>query len=259
MDRASRWAKLPGYVGRPSQHEEFLSSKSLSNQYSVMIHPLMNREVHTASNPGPPRYVSTVWRRSEKSVTDVIDIGEVCLEMSIKASADAHVLLSHSGDRKAFELVIGGWHNTRSEIRLGAGDRGTVLATIIHSKPPLSDSDWLAVELRFRSGEGGTNIFAKIGEECLQAVHKGKKVPFISKVMVGTGFWAEGDWKVCVCYFDDRARDFIVDSNGVSENDSPLKTLETPKKPRLSLAKATPLSSALKRRKVINIDCEQFD
>jgi len=58
----------------------------------------------------------------------------------VRAGADAHVALSTvygDTDRKTYELVIGGWNNTRSAIRYGG--RGPVVVQA--DTPTVLDSE----------------------------------------------------------------------------------------------------------------------
>ena len=196
---------------------------------------------------------------------------DVTLNIQVRASSDAHILLSFEGERQAWEIVVGGWGNTQSQIRRGS--QGIELATLIHPKgrAPLAEGKWRDVVIRWREEGGGrVLIIVQAGGERLKVVaNGGARIPRIKDVYLGSGFGSASDWKVFVSYGETHVpekksihRTSLASSEshfdileGIPSSVAALEKKEndscnTPIKnsPARSFGKATPLSSILKRR-----------
>ena len=130
--------------------------------------------------------------------------GPVTLLLEVDGASDAHVWLSDgtSSTTRGYEVVIGGWKNTRSEIR--RGQQGTqLLACELHRDGPLQAGSmrkfWLSI---IPKKEESVTIVLGAGwepwkQKILVGVDKAaRRIDRIEAAYVSTGFGSEGVWEV---------------------------------------------------------------
>ena len=147
------------------------------------------------------KYVS-VWDEPVGSVRTPGD--PLKFFIHVEAKSDCHIWLSDCGSKtstkRGYEIVIGGWNNTRSEIR--RGQQGTALACCLHKTSPLDSKCrskfWIAV-IEETSDHSTTVV---VGEgwdiwknKFLISVDKRAKFS-VSSLSVSTGFGHTGKWSV---------------------------------------------------------------
>jgi hypothetical protein len=198
------------------------------------------RSLETAAVRGPPKYskYAPVWVAGGQQSLKVV--------LEIRAVSDAHVLLK-AGGRTQYEVVIGGWRNSRSEIR--RGQQGMPLGSLLHAKAgPLRGSEKFATcTLTIdRTSSGGLIELQFYGlGESIKVFDK--KMPKISEIRVATGFGFVGEWRV-MTEDDEQENHSPIDMTKVRRN-SDTPSIVFPKKPFTAESEAndTPLSAVLRR------------
>ena len=124
--------------------------------------------------------------------------------IDVEAHSDCHVWLSdgEKSTRRGYEIVIGGWNNTRSEIR--RGQQGTALACCLHKSSPLKirgkSKFWIAI-IEEKSDNSTTVVVGEGWElwknKFLISVDKKPKLN-IRSLSVSTGFGNSGKWGIFV-------------------------------------------------------------
>jgi Farnesoic acid 0-methyl transferase len=208
-------------------------------------HIRMEKRVIVEATKGAPLYFEKdpVWISSDSPSP------MVHFSAKVQASNDAHIFLltsrtEVSGKRpitKGYEIVLGGWGNTRSEIRKS---KVKSLATLIHRNPLLSNVNDTAIDLTVVfSATGGLEIEValKNSGEVIFGFDKKATDP-IKEVYVSSGYGSDSKW-------------VILPENAV--NDAPM-TAENVKRPRHSLLsvaddddKLNVFSVNLKRQKLV--------
>ena len=161
-------------------------SKKSKSQLFFSFNRMSIRHVETGK-----KYVyKTVW--DDSILAPISRSVPFVLLVEVQAPSDAHVLLG------GYEIVIGGWKNTRSEIR--RGKQKEAIATIFHPKnngplnPNSSSKFWISVV-------NGSSIAVGYGWEVwLQTflVAVDKKQNLVDSVAISTGFGSEGIWNIHV-------------------------------------------------------------
>jgi hypothetical protein len=147
--------------------------------------------------------------------------------IDIEAKSDCHIWLSDGENarntRRGYEVVIGGWNNTRSEIR--RGQQGTALACCLHKNSPLQvrgkSKFWIAI-LEEKSDNSTTVV---VGEgwdlwknKFLISVDKNPKF-FVRSISVSTGFGHAGKWGM-----------FVGEEPGIQPLEQDIVTTENPQR-----------------------------
>ncbi|XP_033733950.1 uncharacterized protein LOC117323058 [Pecten maximus] len=106
----------------------------------------------------------------------------------VKACSDAHVALS-SNDHRVYEVIIGGWSNTKSIIRSNADE----MAKTTHNGPILSCSEFKTFHLSWKCGvvalhQNTSNGWVKLME------WEDPSPKIITNIAFTTGLWATGLW-----------------------------------------------------------------
>jgi hypothetical protein len=125
--------------------------------------------------------------------------------IDVEAKSDCHLWLfdgDQKNTRKGYEIVIGGWNNTRSEIR--RGQQGTALACCLHKTSPLETRDkskfWIAVITE--DSDMSTTVVVGQGWELWKnkfLISVDKKGKFdLKSLSVSTGFGHGGKWAIYV-------------------------------------------------------------
>lgn len=116
------------------------------------------------------------------------------IEFSVMAKNDAHVLLT-MGAGGVFEIVIGGWNNSRSMIRRSKQGAGVVE----YSGVVISDSEFKTFVLDWNNA-GVLKLYSKSGTEPLTLLMETPPQPEpvldIKSMAVSTGWGSTGKWKV---------------------------------------------------------------
>lgn len=181
------------------------------------------RERFTAQTGPVYKYTTPIW-----------ESGAACsllnLQIDVTASSDCHIwVCDRERESRGYEVVIGGWKNTRSEIR--RGKQGQALSTIFHdgSAKPLKYNGgkfWVSVmpndhDVTIVIGKGWDLWKDKI----MTAVDKSKKkISTLNQVSVTTGFGSEGDWTVYVDTQETEPRISIDESCTNTVIDEPKNT-----------------------------------
>ena len=183
-------------------------------------------------------YGKPVWEQSKARPMNP----PLVVLVEVAASSDAHVWLSDGSGSKSrgYELVIGGWKNSRSEIR--RGQQGTSLACILHEEGPLGGGKkrfWISL----LSENGSVSIVVGTGWDLwkhsfLVGVDSSKKrMETAESVSVSTGFGAEGDWTI-----------HVTEKSIFKTQDDPRATEDvsaTPQRVSHTLAFSTPIHRTL--------------
>ena len=145
----------------------------------------------TPGYPGKPDYFANtpVW-------VGMSDTYSGSLGIKVRAESDAHILLSCEGEKKALEVVVGGWNNSQSEIRRGA--QGMPIATVFHEQtnPALDPKKFRDVRISWMRESAGIRLIVQVAGKTLNILEKSKKIKDIKAVYVSTGFGFDGEWKV---------------------------------------------------------------
>jgi len=210
--------------------------------------------LRTPAAPGKPAYFThaPVWLPTASRAT-------ASLKIKVKAKSDAHILLSFEGEKKALELVVGGWKNTQTEIRRGS--QGMPLASVLHdlSNPPLNEEKFREIHLSWSVEASGVRVKVKVAGKELEVLEKSKKIPVIKAVYVSTGFNYVGEWQVVKEAPESSSESEVENqtpisnrlfqpfrSGPASEPSTPVGSAPAPL--CSSLTRQTPLTSLLKRR-----------
>jgi hypothetical protein len=228
--RRRRWTQLPGNVA-------LALVLSITMKYE--------RSFYTTGTRGPPKYPKypPVWVAG----TDEGESQVISVQIEVTAISDAHILVK--AGRVNYEVVVGGWNNTRSEIR--RGQQGTTLAQVFHEKhnQPLAGPNSavkIALEI-YRTEEGGSiDVFLASNQRMLA---RDKKMPKISEIRVATGFNFPGEWNTQVTESE-------ITANENSPLEPPPKVQRVSDTPSLNPSRKsetaenndTPFSAILKRR-----------
>ena len=151
------------------------------------------------------KYVS-VWDEPVSSSSPTKEPVKVFVD--IEAKSDCHLWLfdgNMKNTRRGYEVVIGGWNNSRSEIR--RGQQGTALACCLHKTRPLDTSRegrskfWIAV-IEEECDDSTTVVVGQGWElwknKFLIAVDRKGKQFRIRSLSVSTGFGHCGKWAIHV-------------------------------------------------------------
>jgi Farnesoic acid 0-methyl transferase len=218
----------------------------------------------TPATNGKPAYLKNppVWLPTASRAA-------ASLRIKVKAASDAHILLSCEGERKAIEIVVGGWKNTRSEIRRGA--QGMPVASVMHDHacPPLDKTKFCEILVSWTVEAAGVSVRVAVAGQKLEVLERSKKIPVIKAVYVSTGFGHEGEWQVIKEAGEaagDEREDLDEGPVQASENQTPFTNrsvrafksgpVSEPSTPvgaapvplNSSLTRQTPLTSLLKRK-----------
>lgn len=171
----------------------------------------------TSVSTGKKYEYKQVWERLSSCVDD-----NFLVLFEVEARSDAHVWLEM--DSGGYEIVIGGWNNSRSEIRRGKQGK-CVLACIMDDAKPLNASGktkfWMTVKqeattsnnaiLVGKGWEVGKNTFL-VGKD------KKKFSEKIESMSVSTGFGFEGKW---IIHGHQVEEDVLVAEQTHEPDDSP--------------------------------------
>jgi hypothetical protein len=167
-----------------------------SNSHLPVLHqPMSNRYV--VETDKTYKYRPSIW-----------ESGSTCsllnLQIDVRADSDCHIwLCDRERDSRGYEIVIGGWKGSRSEIR--RGKQGDALCSVFHDSAakPLRDGQgrfWVSV----MPNDNDVTIVVGKGwdlwkDKFMIAVDKSrKKIATVSSVSVCTGFGSEGHWTIYV-------------------------------------------------------------
>ena len=150
------------------------------------------------TTPATYGYSEPVWVKSYVNA----GAGSLMMFFEVKAAHDAHIWLSDgSGDkRKGYEIVIGGWNNSRSVVR--RGQQGvTELACAEHTPDsrPLSETESRRFWISLIESPSSVKLVVGRGWDAwnnkfLAAIDASSKRLRVESVSVSTGFRAEGHW-----------------------------------------------------------------
>jgi len=126
------------------------------------------------------------------------------IRVDVDTRSDCHLWLNDGTNKKknGYEIVIGGWNNTRSEIR--RGQQGDSIACCLHKSNPLSRSGSSRFWVSVIQTEEALTIVVGFGWEIwkdkfLIAVDRRRRGDaIIRSLSVSTGFGHSGVWNVYV-------------------------------------------------------------
>ena len=208
-------------------------------------------KLKTPAAPGKPNYFANppVWLPTASRAS-------ASLKIRVKALSDAHILLSSDGEKKAIEIVVGGWKNRQTEIRRGA--QGLAIASVLHdhSNPPLDPANFREISISWAVEASGVRLKVGVAGKVLEILEKSRKIAVIKAVYVSTGFNYDGEWQVVkesAMIIDEENQTPMTNrsvkafvSGPASEPSTPTRSHPMPLS--ASLTRQTPLTSLLKRR-----------
>eukprot|EP00941_MAST-03F_sp_MAST-3F-sp1_P001215 g1215.t1 len=197
---------IPGHCANGSmiEHEENCSITCLTGYHPSGVQPSCSAGIFNIGSIQCVPNACTVRGMSniENGITipyscsngSIIKHGEKCILVKVTAKNDAHIALSegtfHSS--KKYEIVIGGWSNSKSVIRLQNQGR----AEVVSGAKPFLNKDvakdfWISWNDSFLRVGRGTTVGT--GEFMSVPLVDGKKINYI---LVATGWGATGNWVV---------------------------------------------------------------
>ena len=129
-----------------------------------------------------------MWMTVDKTQTNFITF-------RIKAASDCHVVLAPvvGEDEQAYEVVIGGWHNTKSAIWNPAH---IILVAEVETEGILAHDEWRSFWIRYEEGhiEVGTGLNVGLSRFLYWHDNSTEGYRTVKAVSVATGFDYFGEW-----------------------------------------------------------------
>ncbi|XP_072040493.1 uncharacterized protein [Amphiura filiformis] len=121
-----------------------------------------------------------------------IPVGATTFTFNVRAATDVHIALSpiHGDAQNMYEIVLGGWGNQNSAIRLC---KGCEVQTYIHTPAILSATEYREFRVSF---ENDLVEVSRFGEAPFLRFQNTDSID-IKYVGISTGFGSEGSWKFC--------------------------------------------------------------
>ena len=118
------------------------------------------------------------------------------LVFEVKAKTDAHILLSQCPECDGYEIVIGGWNNTKSAIRDGKQKENKVF---IETPNILSATEFRQFWIHITEGDGDVMIsVGKNGEKDPFMATTFRKIHSILYAGFAAGWENTNEWKVTI-------------------------------------------------------------